>query len=92
LGGGIANSTVWCQIFADVLDCPIIQLKSNDTETLGDVILAAQSVEIKEIPCDFGKKLAQRGTLLTPNSETTSCYQEQFAKYRALYANIKELF
>lgn len=92
IGGGIANSTVWCQIFADVLGRPIIQLRSNETETLGDAIIAAQSVGIEAVPRDFGKKLANQGTLLTPDSEHIKYYEEQFSKYKTLYANVKGLY
>lgn len=92
IGGGVANSQVWCQIFADVLDRPVIQLKANETETLGDVIIAAQSIGLKEIPYNFGKRLAQGGRLLEPRKEAAALYQQQFDKYKRLYQQIKDLY
>ncbi|HWP50655.1 MAG TPA: FGGY family carbohydrate kinase [Clostridia bacterium] len=92
LGGGAASSQVWCQIFADVLNCKILRLKANETETLGDIIAAAQSVGIKEVPYDFGKTIAEQGELLLPNLQNTILYDMQFAKYKKLYASIKDMF
>lgn len=92
IGGGIANSRFWCQIFADVLGCPILQLKSNETETLGDMIIAAQAVNIKEIPYDFGKTMAKSGTMLYPNPANAAFYQEKFIKYKKIYNNLIDCF
>lgn len=92
LGGGAAGSRVWCQIFADVLNRKILRLKANETETLGDVIAAAQSVGMKEIPYDFGKKIAEQGELLLPNPQNVELYNVQFLKYKRLYASVKDLF
>lgn len=92
LGGGAARSRVWCQMFADILNCKILRLKANETETLGDIIAAAQSVGIKSIPYDFGKNIAALGELLIPNPQNTALYNAQFSKYKKLYATVKDLF
>jgi xylulokinase len=92
IGGGVANSQVWCQILADVLDRTVIQLRSNETETLGDVIIAAQGIGLTQIPPSFGKQLAKSGRLLAPNPAVTALYDEQFARYKKLYRQLKELF
>jgi xylulokinase len=92
IGGGIANSKLWCQIFADVLNCPMLQLKSNETETLGDIIIAAQALGIKEIPIDFGKTIARSGQILTPNSEVVPLYNERYSEYKNLYEKVKPCF
>lgn len=92
IGGGAANSAVWCQIFADILNIPVSSLVSNETETLGDMIIAAQAVGIKEIPVDFGKTMAKSGHIFTPNPEHVEIYREQFKKYKELYQAVKHLF
>lgn len=92
LGGGAANSPLWCQIFADVLNIPVSSLTSNETETLGDIIIAAQAVGIKEIPLDFGKKLAKTGCVFHPIAEHAAVYDKQFKKYKELYKTLKPLF
>lgn len=92
IGGGAANSPVWCQIFADILNIPVSSLVSNETETLGDMIIAAQAVGIKEIPVDFGKTMAKSGHVYMPNAENAEVYREQYEKYKKLYQAVKDLF
>ncbi len=92
IGGGIANSDIWCQIFADILQRPIIQLSQEETETLGDIIIAAHAIGIKDIKPDFGKKLAEKGNLKLPNKATKDLYEEKFAKYKELYKSISHLY
>lgn len=91
LGGGIGKSTIWCQIMADVLGCKILKLENSETETLGDMIVAAQSINLQEIPCDFGKKHAS-GTILIPDGSCRQIYEEGFRKYKSLYESLKPLF
>ncbi len=92
IGGGIARSDIWCQIFADVLNRPIVQFLIDETETLGDAILAAQAAGIKEMPLNFGKTLTQQGKIKIPQPEYQGLYDEKFHKYIKLYCNLKELF
>lgn len=92
LGGGVAKSTFWCQIFADVLGRPILKLQNNETETLGDIIIAANAVGIKEIGKDFGKQLSQKGEIIYPIPENVKVYGRLFKKYKELYSRIETLF
>lgn len=92
LGGGVANSPIWSQIFADVLGRPMVRLKNNETETLGDIIIAANAIGLECIPKDFGKKLAQEGEIIYPNKERMPIYDELYRKYKDLYESIKHLF
>lgn len=92
IGGGSSQSLLWCQIFADVLNHPILQLPTEETETLGDMIIAAQSVGIHDIDRYFGKKLAQEGLTIYPTPDAVSIYNEGFQKYKKLYQNVKALY
>ncbi|MEA5012232.1 MAG: FGGY family carbohydrate kinase [Angelakisella sp.] len=92
IGGGVANSRIWCQIFADVLNHPVVQLKSSETETLGDMIIAAQCVNINEVPQGFGRKMAHTGTTIYPNPENIEIYNKQFDKYKKLYSAVADLY
>lgn len=92
MGGGVASSEIWCQIFADVLNRPILRLKSAETETLGDMIVAAESIGVTEVGRDFGRRMAQEGQLLRPESERAAVYDTAFSKYKALYTQLKSVF
>ena len=92
IGGGAARSEIWCQIFADVLKRPVIQLQDDETETLGDAIIAAQAAFIEDIPWDFGKTLASKGRIIKPRRQYAQIYDDGFAKYKALYAAVKPIY
>ena len=92
MGGGAAGSEVWCRIFADVLGRPVLRLKSGETETLGDMIVAAESLGLKQVGRDFGRRLAQEGDLIRPDEANRQLYEEGFAKYKALYHHLRDLF
>lgn len=92
IGGGIARSEVWCQIFADVLNRPMVQFLIDETETLGDAILAAQAVNPGDMPLNFGKSLTKKGKIKEPRPENRALYDDKFDKYVKLYNSVKELF
>lgn len=92
IGGGAARSQVWCQIFSDVLKRPVIQLLDDETETLGDAIIAAQAAGVCSMPPDFGKILARKGKIIEPRRQFANLYDEGFCKYKALYQAVKPLY
>lgn len=56
LFGGGAGSPLWCQIIADVINRPVVQMKSSDTALAGAARLAYKSLGIKTEPVPEGKK------------------------------------
>ena len=59
---------------------------------LEDTVRAVTAVGIKEIPLDFGKKLAKTGCVFHPIAEHAAVYDKQFKKYKELYKTLKPLF
>lgn len=92
LGGGIARSRIWSQIFADILGYPIVKLEINETETLGDAILAAYGVGLVDDLSSMAKSAAQSSTLLQPDPEAHKMYDEYFELYKNLYIHLKDDF
>ncbi len=92
LGGGIANSRVWCQIFADVLGYPIQRLRVNETETLGSALLAAKGVGLLDDISDVAKATVRNCEVLTPRPAEAAYYSEAFALYEQLYTDLKSDF
>ncbi|MDY6322236.1 MAG: FGGY family carbohydrate kinase [Succinivibrio sp.] len=92
IGGGVARSEVWCQIFANVLKHSVIMLPDNETETLGDIIIAAKAAGIAEVPEDYGKEIAARGRVLRPQRSTASVYDDGFGRYVELYKAVKPVY
>lgn len=85
MGGGAANSGLWCQIFADVLGCPISKAPYAETETLGAAITAVKSVGS---PFPRGEAAPDKVPLFMPRREYTERYQESFRKYKSVYNHL----
>jgi xylulokinase len=92
LGGGIGNSRIWCQLFADILESPIIRLSVNETETLGDAILAAYGVGLIDDLGQMARSAAQHCEILEPKPENTAVYRNCLSLYSDLYASLKDNF
>ncbi|MCD8167842.1 MAG: hypothetical protein LUE94_00705, partial [Clostridiales bacterium] len=74
------------------LQHPIIQLKNNETETLGDMIIAGLSIHENGITREFGRVLSGQGNIIWPDSSNRRVYEEQFKKYKDIYENTKRLY
>lgn len=92
LGGGAANSRLWCQIFADVLGLPIQKLTVSETETLGGALLAGKAVGLVADPGAAARALGREGELFLPRAEAAARYRDGFALYRQLYAANRDNF
>ncbi len=92
LGGGAANSRIWTQILADIVERPIIRLKINETETLGDAILAGIGIGIIKNPVEVARGVIDYSSIVEPNSKHYEQYREQFRLYEKLYLDLKDNF
>jgi xylulokinase len=92
LGGGIGNSRIWCQIFADILESPIIRLTVNETETLGGASLAAYGVGLIDNLGQMARSAAQDREVLISDAENTVSYRKYFSLYNRLYNSLKDDF
>ncbi len=92
ISGGLTNSAIWCQIFADVLQVPLLLLPIKETETFGGAMTAAYGAGLQGITREFGKKMAQRGRLIEPNKQLSALYEDGFLRYKNLYRQVKDCF
>ncbi len=86
--GGGANSSLWLQIKADVLQKPVATLAEQNTVILGSVIQAA-------VACGAHKNLDRacaamihRHQRIEPNPATRAAYIEAFVRYGELYDHL----
>ncbi len=90
IGGG-ANSDVWSQIFADVLNRPIHQVRDPvQANVRGVALLASVALGVMpaaEIPAHVA--IAKR---FAPNPETRRVYDELFAEFKNLYRANKKIY
>jgi xylulokinase len=92
IGGGIANSLIWSQMFADIMDHPIIRLNIHETETLGGAILAAYGVGLISDMGGMARNAAKGSEVLMPDGTATAVYKRYFPLYQKLYKDLKDDF
>ena len=82
LAGGVANSEVWAQIFADVMQCPVETVDVGETGTMGCAMAAA--VGAGDYP-DFASAAASMVKVrrrVEPVAEHAAAYERKYALYR----------
>ncbi|MGD0820967.1 MAG: FGGY-family carbohydrate kinase [Desulfomonilia bacterium] len=90
--GGASKSDVWCQIFADVLQRPVVQMMNPQMASAqGVATIAMVSLRIYR---DFKEinRMLKKGSLLRPDPGTKALYDSLFAHYKALYKNNRASF
>jgi xylulokinase len=90
--GGASKSDVWCQIFADVLQKPIVQLvNSQMASAQGVATIAMVSLGIYKSFNEIGRML-KKGNRFKPNPGNKAVYDKLYKHYQALYKNNKGAF
>ncbi len=88
LGGG-ANNRFWCQILADVLNHPIMQMEMPHLGGARGAAMTA-SVALKWYPSlDEAAKTAKSGQIYYPNQSLVEFYNERFKMFTDYYKRNK---
>jgi len=89
--GGGAKSDVWCQIYADVLDRPIRQMKDPiEVGVRGAAMLASAALGFISYD-DISSRVPVAKTY-TPNPDHRKLYDELFHEFTAIYESNKKIF
>lgn len=90
IGGG-AKSDIWCQIYADVLNRTIRQVKDPiQANARGAAFLASVAlgyIKFEDIPT-----LTQFSKIYTPNPQNVEIYDKMFKEFLLLYQNNKKAY
>lgn len=85
--GGGANSDIWLQIKADVLNTVVVALDGNEIGGAGTAYLAGKAVGMY----DEGTRLLKERKTFYPNPKNHDFYKKQFSKYKKIYDAVKEV-
>lgn len=88
--GGGAKSPVWLQIKADILNCEIIPVKSDETGAMGSAILGFAAVT-GEKPFEIAKRFWKYAAPVRPNPAHADIYDRRYHLYKTLRAFYKEI-
>lgn len=90
--GGGARDDLWCQIKADVLGIPVLQMSSSLGAPLGDAALVATACGFSETAADY----LERSVIITkrfePDQRRHRNYDAMYRLYRQLYPALRDVF
>ena len=89
IGGGGAQSDLWCQIRADVLGYTLRRTAVPDAAALGATILAGLGAGLFTSLADSADALVRFDRDFDPNPALKPYYDEKFTRYVALYEALK---
>lgn len=87
---GGANSRVWMQIVADVLQAPVQRLKGHPGSCLGAAWTAAVGVG-RVADWSGVDRFIQKGDLIQPNAGHAAIYADGYRRFDAVYGSLKQV-
>lgn len=89
--GGGANSDIWLQIKADILNTRIVALSCKEVGAAGTAALTGVAVGAYEDLADTVAKMVTERKVFTPNEAHSAAYAALYKKYTGLYKAVKGL-
>ena len=90
--GGGAQSELWCQILADVLDRPIRQMEHPvHANTRGAALLASRHAQAHHASTTSAARLRSSVTF-QPDPSTRAVYDPVYKEFRAIYKQNKAIY
>lgn len=84
LSGGVANSGVWCQLYADILGIEILTTKSKDVGAMGLMIAASKAIGQHKSLEEAISKMEGMCQSYLPNRLNQRIYDEKYKKFKQL--------
>lgn len=81
--GGGARSPLWLRIKADILGCPILPVRTEETGAMGCAILGFAAVT-GEAPLDIAARFTRLGDAIKPDPAHQAIYDKKYEAYKAL--------
>lgn len=91
LAGGAVNSSVWCQMFADILGLPVEVTEGNEVGARGTAICAAVAIGIYANLEEAMKHMVRIAHVYEPNPNRQPAYAKKFKAFRQLAQALPEL-
>ena len=91
LSEGGANSPIWRQIVADILNVECVFARSSKGAPVGNAVAAGVGVGIFK-NYDIVKDWVELGDSSTPNAENHALYRQLYGIFRDLYPALKDHF
>jgi xylulokinase len=89
--GGGANSKVWMQMKADILNIPVTVLQSAEAGAVGSAMMAGVAAGIFDSLRSAAKIFVQEKETYYPRAEMHEKYNKIYEKYKKLYPAVRPL-
>ena len=90
VGGGARNKN-WLQMQADILNCRVITLETEQGPSLGACMTAATGAGWYDSFRDCARKIVHLSKEYTPNPQNTDKYKQVYERYKKVYAATRKL-
>lgn len=81
LAGGVINSDVWVQMFADILELPVEIVDAKETGALGCAMVASVAAGTYATIEEAAEKMCHICKRVEPNAEKAGIYRKKYAMY-----------
>ena len=88
LAGGVANSAVWAQMFADVLNLPVQTIPDKELGCLGAAMAGGVAAGVYADLAEAAS-IVRIGKVFEPDSEKRTYYDRAYAAYKAYVKALK---
>lgn len=90
--GGGAKSSLWKQIIANVLNVNVCSLVTEQGPAYGAAILAMVGAGEYDSINDAVKQIVRVRSVITPDSNSVTLYEQKYEIFRSLYPALKNVF
>ena len=90
LSGGVTNSDVWIQIFADAIQIPIDVVQDKEQGAQGAAMAAGIAVGIYKDYDDAIRRCVKISKTIEPRPEYAETYRNKYSAYRAVVDGLRE--
>ncbi len=92
LGGGVANSLIWAQIFADVFRLPVEIIEIKEIGTLGCAMAAAVAAGVYQDLPEAAQNMVKVKCRIEPFPANIPVYENKLALYKKVSAALEPLW
>lgn len=92
LSGGSANSDIWSQIKANILERSLERVKNTDTGVFGVALMAMVGIGLYSDIYAAAQTAVKIERVFEPDTSRIGWYRELYATYRASYQALKPVF
>jgi L-xylulokinase len=92
LAGGVANSAVWSQMFADVMELPVETVNAREAGALGCAICAAAATGCSSSLNEAAQKMTSTKAIFYPQSAAIPIYKEKYDLFRKVIDSLDSVW